>query len=244
MGESGKRQRNKRERERDRDRGREKDGGNGDHKNQRRRGNERDDRSNNNNRGNDELVAYRILCPGRFIGSVIGKSGKVINSIRQDTRAKVKVVDPFPGTKNRVITIYCYIKEKEEIEPDEELGDRDPLCPAQDALIKVHNAIANVAETAGDSDKKWKDKEECQLLVPASQSANIIGKAGATIKKLRSRTRANIKVTPKDISDPNHSCAMDFDNFVVVSLYSLKFSLHLKFHTLLILYFHYLLEYR
>ncbi|KAL7605710.1 KH domain-containing protein At4g18375 [Lactuca sativa] len=217
MGESGKRQRNKRERERDRDRGREKDGGNGDHKNQRRRGNERDDRSNNNNRGNDELVAYRILCPGRFIGSVIGKSGKVINSIRQDTRAKVKVVDPFPGTKNRVITIYCYIKEKEEIEPDEELGDRDPLCPAQDALIKVHNAIANVAETAGDSDKKWKDKEECQLLVPASQSANIIGKAGATIKKLRSRTRANIKVTPKDISDPNHSCAMDFDNFVVIT---------------------------
>ena len=215
MGESGKRQRNKRER--DRDRGRDKDGGSGDHKNQRRRGNERDDRTNNNNRGNDELIAYRILCPGRFIGSVIGKSGKVINSIRQDTRAKVKVVDPFPGTKNRVITVYCYVKEKEEIEPDEELGDRDPLCPAQDALIKVHNAIANVAETASDSDKKWKDKEECQLLVPASQSANLIGKAGATIKKLRSRTRANIKVTPKDVTDPNHSCALDFDNFVVVS---------------------------
>lgn len=215
MGENGRRQRNKRER--DRDRGREKDGGSGDHKNQRRRGNERDDRS-NNNRDNDELVAYRILCPGRFIGSVIGKSGKVINSIRQDTRAKVKVVDPFPGTKNRVITIYCYVKEKEEIEPDEELGERDPLCPAQDALIKVHNAIANVAETAaGDSDKKWKDKEECQILVPASQSANIIGKAGATIKKLRSRTRANIKVTPKDVTDPNHSCAMDFDNFVVIT---------------------------
>ncbi|KAJ9563665.1 hypothetical protein OSB04_008825 [Centaurea solstitialis] len=219
MGESGRRQRNKRER----------DGGSGDNKNQRRRGNERDDRGNNNNRDNrdnnrdnnrdhDELIAYRILCPDGFIGSVIGKSGKVINSIRQDTRAKIKIVDPFPGSKNRVITIYCYVKEKEDIEPDEEFGgDLEPLCAAQDALLKVHNAIANVVGSAGDSDKKWKDKEECQILVPSSQSANIIGKAGATIKKLRSRTRANIKVNPKDVSDPAHSCAMDFDNFVQIT---------------------------
>lgn len=206
MGESGRRQRNKRER----------DGGSGDNKNQRRRGNERDDRS-NNNRDNDELVVYRILCPDGFIGSVIGKSGKVINSIRQDTRAKIKIVDPFPGTKNRVITIYCYVKEKEDIEPDEELGDFEPVCAAQDALMKVHNAIANVVAVAGESDKKWKDKEECQILVPSSQSANIIGKAGATIKKLRSKTRANIKVTSKDVSDPSHSCAMDYDNFVQIT---------------------------
>ncbi|XP_024987709.1 KH domain-containing protein At4g18375-like [Cynara cardunculus var. scolymus] len=206
MGESGRRQRNKRER----------DGGSGDNKNQRRRGNERDDRS-NNNRDNAELVVYRILCPDGFIGSVIGKSGKVINSIRQDSRAKIKIVDPFPGSKNRVITIYCYVKEKEDIEPDEEFGDFEPVCAAQDALLKVHNAIANVVGSAGDSDKKWKDKEECQILVPSSQSANIIGKAGATIKKLRSKTRANIKVTPKDVGDPAHSCAMDFDNFVQIT---------------------------
>ncbi|KAI3744062.1 hypothetical protein L1987_57134 [Smallanthus sonchifolius] len=217
MGESGRRQFNKRDRERDRDR----DGDNGDNKNQRRRGNERDDRSNNNNRnkGDDELVVYRILCPDRFIGSVIGKSGKVINSIRQDTRARVKVVDPFPGSKHRVITIYCYVSEKADIEPDDELGDLEPVCPAQDALIRVHSAIANVVGTAGDSDKKYKDKVkgECQILVPSSQSANLIGKAGATIKKLRSKTRTNIKISPKDVSDPNHSCAMEFDNFLQIT---------------------------
>nr|XP_043623400.1 KH domain-containing protein At4g18375 [Erigeron canadensis] len=219
MGESGRRQRNKRDRERDRHGERDRDGGNNrDYKNQRRRGNERDDR-NNSNRDNDDLVVYRILCPDRFIGSVIGKSGKVINSIRQDTRAKVKIVDPFPGSRNRVITIYCYVDEKADIEPDGELGDIDPVCPAQDALLRVHSAIANVIESASDrdSDKKWKDKEECQILVPASQSANIIGKAGTTIKKLRSRTRANIKVSPKDVGDPNDSCAMDYDNFVQIT---------------------------
>ncbi|KAG9149757.1 hypothetical protein Leryth_012446 [Lithospermum erythrorhizon] len=172
---------------------------------------ERDDKS------RDELVVYRILCPDNVIGSVIGKSGKVINSIRQETRAKVKVVDPFPGAKDRVITIYCYVKEKEEIEVDGEFDDREPLCAAQEALLKVHAAIANAVSTARDSNKNRNDKDECQLLVPSSQAANIIGKSGSTIKKLRSKTGANIRVMAKDASDATHSCAMDFDNFALIS---------------------------
>lgn len=199
MGETGKRSRSQREH-------------NGDNKNHKRRMNDKDDK------GNDELVVYRILCPDGVIGSVIGKSGKVINSIRQETRAKVKVVDPYPGAKDRVITIYSYVKDKEEVEVDDEFSEREPLCGAQDALLKVHAAIANAVATVGDSDKKRRDKEECQILVPSSQSANIIGKAGATIKRLRSKTRTNIKVTAKDATDPTHSCALDFDNFVLVSI--------------------------
>lgn len=199
MGETGKRYRSQHE---------------SDNKNQKRRGNDRDEK------GGDDLVVYRILCPDEVIGSVIGKSGKVINSIRQDTRAKVKVVDPFPGAKDRIITIYCYVKGKEEVEVDDEYNDREPLCPAQEALLKVHAAIANAVASVRDSDRNNRDKEECQILVPSSQSANIIGKAGATIKRLRSRTRANIKVTAKDATDPTHACAMEFDNFVLVSICS------------------------
>lgn len=197
MGETGKRNRSQR--------------GHDDNKNQKRRVNEKDDK------GKDELVIYRILCPDGVIGSVIGKSGKVINSIRQETRAKVKVVDPYPGAKDRVITIYSYVKDKEEVEVDDEFSDREPLCAAQDALLRVYAAISNALATAGDSDKKRKDKEECQILVPSSQSANIIGKAGATIKKLRSKTRTNIKVSAKDATDPTHSCAMDFGNFLMIT---------------------------
>jgi len=202
MGETGKRYHSQRDHD-------------GDRKHQKRRMTDRDDR------GNDELIVYRILCPDEVIGSVIGKNGKVINSIRQETRAKVKVVDPFPGSKDRVITIYCYVKEKEDVEIDDEFAGKEPLCAAQDALLKVHVAIANSIAAIGDSEKKRKDRDECQILVPSSQSANIIGKAGATIKKLRSKTRANIKVTAKDAADPTHSCAMEFDNFVVVSILSI-----------------------
>jgi poly(rC)-binding protein 2/3/4 len=182
----------------------------GDANNQKRH---KDDKGTNN----DGLIVYRILCPDGVIGSVIGKSGKVINSIRHESRARVKVVDPFPGAKDRIITIYCHIKEKEDVDVDDDFNHTNPLCPAQDALLKVHAAISNAVASLGDSDKRLRDKEECQILVPASQSANIIGKAGATIKRLRSKTRTSIKIIAKDATDPTHSCAMDFDNFLLVS---------------------------
>lgn len=184
---------------------------NGDNKNQRRRMND------NDGRANDELIVYRILCPDGVIGSVIGKGGKVINTIRHETTAMVKVVDPFPGARDRVILVYSRVKEKEDIDADDDFSNRAPLCAAQDALLRVHDAIAKFVASVGDSEKKYKDKEECQILVPSSQSASIIGKAGTTIKRLRNKTRTMIKVTPKDVTDPTHSCALDFDNFVMVS---------------------------
>ncbi|XP_061983908.1 KH domain-containing protein At4g18375-like [Populus nigra] len=173
----------------------------------------KDDKGTNN----DGLIVYRILCPDGVIGSVIGKSGKVINSIRHESRARVKVVDPFPGAKDRIITIYCHIKEKEDVDVDDDFNHTNPLCPAQDALLKVHAAISNAVASLGDSDNRLRDKEECQILVPSSQSANIIGKAGATIKRLRSKTRTSIKIIAKDATDPTHSCAMDFDNFLLIT---------------------------
>ncbi|XP_058098106.1 KH domain-containing protein At4g18375-like isoform X2 [Magnolia sinica] len=195
MGETGKRSRHHR------------DNNENDEKYQKRRVN------NKEGSGDGELVVYRILCPGGIIGSVIGKGGKVINSLRQETRARIKVVDPFPGADERVILIYCYVKDKDDNEVDED--DSKPVCAAQDALLRVHSAIANAVAVVEESDKKH--KEEAHMLVPSSQVANVIGKSGSTIKKLRTKTRTNIKVTPKDPSDPTHACAMSFDNFVQIT---------------------------
>ncbi|WVZ94624.1 hypothetical protein U9M48_040493 [Paspalum notatum var. saurae] len=166
------------------------------------------------NSNNDGLVVYRILCPDSVIGSVIGKNGNVINAIRQQTNAKVKVVDPYPGAEKRVILVYCYVKHRD-LDADEG-DDNEPVCAAQDALLRVHSAIVDALETLHknrrDSDKK--NTEEANILVPASQAASIIGKSGVVIKYLRSTSRAFIKVSPKDPSDITHSCAMSFDNFV------------------------------
>lgn len=168
---------------------------------------------NKENHDEGELVVYRILCPDNVIGGVIGKGGKVINSMRQESHARIKVVEPFPGADKRVITIYSYVKDKDPDDVDED--DVKPVCPAQDALLRVHYAIVNALANNDDSDKQR--KQEAHLLVPASQAANVIGKAGATIKRIRSKTRANIRVSPKDPSELTHSCAMAFDNFVQIT---------------------------
>ena len=164
--------------------------------------------------GTDELVVYRILCPDKVIGSVIGKGGKVINSIRQQTNAKVKIVDPYPGADKRVILVYCYVKHRDvmisDIDADDD--DREPVCAAQNALLKVHDAIVDALAITSDSDDK-----EANILVPASQAASVIGKSGSVIKRLRSVSKSFIKVKPKDPSDVTHSCAMSFDNFVQIT---------------------------
>ena len=55
--------------------------------------------------GADSTV-YHILCPGNVVGSVIGKGGKVIKSLIQETRSKIKVADVVPSVDERVIVIF------------------------------------------------------------------------------------------------------------------------------------------
>lgn len=173
--------------------------------------------SNNGEKINrDELVIYRILCPIDVVGGVIGKSGKVINAIRHNTKAKIKVFDQLHGCSQRVITIYCSVKEKKEEEIDFMKSETEPLCCAQDALLKVYDAIVASDEENIKIDRD--DKKECRLLVPSSQSFSLIGKAGENIKRIRSTTRASVKVVSKDVSDSSHVCAMEYDNIVVVSI--------------------------
>ncbi|KAG2238896.1 hypothetical protein Bca4012_023684 [Brassica carinata] len=185
------------------DRKKRKSNNNDNNKNQRRRISSNGNAETTNR---DELVIYRILCPVGVIGGVIGKAGKVINAIRDSTKAKIKVFDQLPGCTQRVITIYCSVKEKVDVITETET---EPLCCAQDALLKVHDTIVSCVDS--------NSKNECRLLVPSSQVSGLIGKAGAVIKSIRRRTRASVEVGSKDVSDPSHACALDFDNVVLIS---------------------------
>ncbi|KAG5413361.1 hypothetical protein IGI04_000928 [Brassica rapa subsp. trilocularis] len=146
---------------------------------------------NNETTNKEDLVIYRILCPVGIIGGVIGKSGKVINAIRDTTKAKVKVFDQSPGCTQRVITIYSSVKEKVDVTETE----TEPLCCAQDALLRVHDTIVSCVESAAGGEKNGNKKEECRLLVPSSQASAVIGKAGAVIKSIRRRTGASVEIS-------------------------------------------------
>lgn len=58
-------------------------------------------------------TVFRILCPISKSGSVIGKGGSIINKIRQETGAKVRVEEPQSGDDERVIVIVGSEKEVE-----------------------------------------------------------------------------------------------------------------------------------
>ncbi|KAI8557952.1 hypothetical protein RHMOL_Rhmol04G0051100 [Rhododendron molle] len=97
--------------------------------------------------GSNLLILYRLLCPNNFVGSVIGKVGMLLNSIKLETNARVKVGDLVVGSDDRVITIYCYVKTIEDLNIDNDFDyGKPPVCSAQDTLMGVHYIIAAACE--------------------------------------------------------------------------------------------------
>lgn len=162
-----------------------------------------------------DSAVYRILCPGNVVGNVIGKGGKVIRSLRQETRSKIRVADAVPGVEERVIVVFSPPPSKEKEKDNEDGDENEPICPAQDALLRVHSVIAqesSVKDKDNDADKKG--QQNARLLVANSQIGSLIGKGGNNIQKMRTESGAQIQIPRKDELP---GCAFSFDELVVIS---------------------------
>ncbi|PKA61452.1 KH domain-containing protein [Apostasia shenzhenica] len=171
---------------------------------------------------------YRILCPAKKIGSVLGKGGEIVNALREETRAKIRVADSIPGADERVVIIFNYLEQESE-NRDAKLdtgniypsgGDSQeikPYCPAQDALLKIHDRVAADEYIHGGVLHEMTEHDDvvtARILVPNNQVGCLIGKGGDVIQKLRGDTNANIKILPSEHLPP---CAMSSDELVQVS---------------------------
>ena len=171
---------------------------------------------------------YRILCPVKKIGSVLGKGGEIVSALREETRAKITVADAIPGAEERVIIIFNYpskqsIKDDDDRDPknydfaENEFSDMRTHCPAQDALLKVHDRIAADEYLRGGVVHEKTDPDDtvtARVLVPSNQVGCLLGKGGTVIQKLRSDyTGASIRVLPSEHLPP---CAMSTDELVQV----------------------------
>ena len=87
--------------------------------------------------GPDDTV-YRYLCSSRKIGSIIGRGGEIAKQLRTETQAKIRIGESVPGCEERVITIFSSSRETNTIDDAE-----DKVCPAQDALFRVHERLAS-----------------------------------------------------------------------------------------------------
>ncbi|KAL9231330.1 hypothetical protein vseg_006570 [Gypsophila vaccaria] len=172
-------------------------------------------------RGNPQIpnpsdTVYRILCPSKKIGSVIGKGGGIIKILREETLSKITVSDTIPGSDERVIMIYSPPEKKSKDESDQGIEDvsMPPHCPAQDALLRVHDRIIEedllAAKEEGDDPNI---NVTARLLVPDSMVGCVLGKGGDVIRRLRSETGAGIRVLS---SEPLPTCALSTDELVQI----------------------------
>ncbi|CAI5952810.1 unnamed protein product [Closterium sp. NIES-65] len=189
-------------------------------------------------------ITFRsILCPSPLvfephwfpirqsrIGSLLGKHGVIIQSIRESTGARLKLADPIPGTDERVIIISArsdknFRSGDPAIDGDAAVDRPDDWSVAQEALIRVH---ARIADADGDN-REFRDKDGAEggannggansggtparLLVPSSQIGCLLGKGGSIIAGMRQDSGAHIRIFNKDKLPP---CALPTDELVQV----------------------------
>lgn len=123
-------------------------------------------------------IMFRLLCPVSKTGSVIGRNGEVIQQIRSETGAKVKVCEQVNGAEERIICVSSN---------DDGLT---PILAAQMALFRVYRCI--VESSGSDVPLPFR------LLVQSCQIGCLIGKGGSIIRQIRSETGATVRVLPSD----------------------------------------------
>ncbi|XP_058227967.1 KH domain-containing protein HEN4-like [Rhododendron vialii] len=176
--------------------------------------------------GNSEAsdTVYRILCYSKRIGSVIGKGGNRVKALREETQAKITVSDSVAGSDERVIIIHSPSTKKthekqntdEDQNPATENEDypMEPHCPAQDALLKVHDRIVEEDLVGGMEDGDENVMVTARLLVANNMVGCLLGRKGDVIQRLRSDTGAGIRVLP---AENLPTCAMSTDELVQIS---------------------------
>uniref|UniRef100_A0A6S8LM00 K Homology domain-containing protein n=1 Tax=Dunaliella tertiolecta TaxID=3047 RepID=A0A6S8LM00_DUNTE len=133
-------------------------------------------------------IIIKLVCPHDRSGSVIGKGGDVVKSIRTSTGTRIKIEDTVPGLKERAVTVSA---------PDK---PNEPCCPTDEALIRL---IARVVELEGPDGKPTLPEEvEVKIIVDRGFVGQIVGKGGSHVSQIRSQTGANINTMPPTVRSP------------------------------------------
>lgn len=141
-----------------------------------------------------DYTVYHYLFPGRKIGCIIGKSGDIVKRLRQESQSKIMISDNVPGCEERVVTIFSSSIETNTLEG----FDNNRVCPALDALFKVHEKlVADIGLPGDDAEGGW-SPVTVRLLVPSDQIGCIIGKGGQIIENMRKETAAQIRILKND----------------------------------------------
>jgi len=127
------------------------------------------------------VAALKILAPEELAAAVIGKGGAVITAMRERTQAKVSLSDSgqfFPRTKSRLLKVEATTTEA-----------------VSDCLAEVLGKLEGCAQATPSEELGAPGALKLSVVMPRAAVGAIIGKGGATIKKLQETSGAKISVS-------------------------------------------------
>ncbi|KAL1561860.1 flowering locus Ky domain-like isoform X1 [Salvia divinorum] len=128
-----------------------------------------------------------MLVPAQKVGTIIGRKGEYIKKTCEETKARIKILDGPPGTRERAVMVSA----KEE--PDA------ALPPAIDGLLRVLRRVVDGLENDSSEHPSGSGgKVSTKLLVPAPQAGSLIGKQGATVKSIQEESNCIVRVLGSD----------------------------------------------
>ncbi|XP_041995089.1 flowering locus K homology domain-like [Salvia splendens] len=126
---------------------------------------------------------FRMLVPAQKVGSIIGRKGEYIKRTCEETKARIKILDGPPGTRERAVMVSA----KEE--------HNSPLPPAVDGLLRVHKRVVDGLDNDSTQPPTGAvGKVSTRLLVPAAQAGSLIGKQGTTVKSIQEDSTCVVRV--------------------------------------------------
>ncbi|XP_041991521.1 flowering locus K homology domain-like [Salvia splendens] len=126
---------------------------------------------------------FRMLVPAQKVGSIIGRKGEYIKRTCEETKARIKILDGPPGTRERAVMVSA----KEE--------PNSPLPPAVDGLLRVHKRVVDGLDNDSTHPPAGAvGKVSTRLLVPAAQAGSLIGKQGTTVKSIQEDSTCVVRV--------------------------------------------------
>lgn len=126
------------------------------------------------------VMHVRMLLSSRDAGSIIGKAGTAIKTIREESGAKINISDGT--TTERMVTVVGTIQN----------------------IYKAFLYIGKKLETDyQDSQLGYTGLITFRLCVPATQCGSLIGKGGSKIRELRESTGASVQVAGETLPGSN-----------------------------------------
>jgi len=131
----------------------------------------------------DVTLNLRAIMSGKEVGSIIGRGGETINSIREESGANIYISDS--SMPERIVAV------------------KGPTDSVYKAYTRICKKLEENEERSRNDDRSSSSRDSgkitLRLVVPASQCGSLIGRGGAKIKEIREETGANVQVASEPL---------------------------------------------